>query len=142
MAGSGRPLKDPSERVNRVKPRLGEWQVLPDWDYEGPVPEMPEDLKPSSVLTWELWWRSPMAHMWAEAHHAVLVRLIRLVDGQKSSSDAVRITAIEDRFGLTPKGLQALRWRLPDTGAVEVSKRPASDKGRRARVIRLLADEA
>lgn len=138
----GRPPKDPSERINRVKPRDGEWQVLPGWEYEGPVPDAPDGLTKESLAKWESWWASPMAHMWDAADHGGVVDVIRMSDDARTAADRERVARVAGLYGLTPRGRQLLRWRLPDTGAVEMVKGPKADKRRRADVIRLLADES
>jgi len=137
---SGRPPKDPSERVNRAKPRDGEWVTLNADLYEGPVPEAPDGLTKESLAKWESWWRSPMAHMWTEADHGGLLDLILMSNGAQSAPDRERVARVSGLYGLTPRGRQMLRWRLPDTGAVEVSNRRPAGKDRRARVVELVRD--
>jgi hypothetical protein len=72
---------------------------------------MPDLESDHAVYTWQAWWGSPMAHMWDEGDWPGLQRLIVMIDGGKENASEVRLQ--EDRFGLSPKGRQGLRWALP-----------------------------
>jgi hypothetical protein len=65
-----------------------------------------------AAWTWELWWKSPMAHMWTEADWPALLRMILILDGHVSIEKLREVRIQEDRLGLSPKGRQGLRWRL------------------------------
>lgn len=87
-----------------------------------------------------------MATQWQEADVPGLVRLARLVDtvnrtdGQKSwtgsqqSNLLSEIRQLEDRFGLSPKARQSLRWEIAPA-------EPESEERPLAPVRRLHADK-
>jgi hypothetical protein len=90
-----------------------------------------------------------MAHGWSRADHAGLVRLIRLIDaierGEATASLAAEVRLGEDRFGLSPKGRQQLRWALPGepvpVRAEDRAERAERERARKARVMEMLRDE-
>lgn len=132
----GPPPKLPEERRRRNVPAGGEWRTLPSEPYEGDKPRMPRGLCDQAQRTWKQWWSSPVAHELGanEATWTALERLILLInvyyDKIREGEDPTRILAEirqqEDRFGLTPKGLQNLRLRLPD-GIEDERAAPASE---------------
>lgn len=71
-----------------------------------------------------------MAFMWQEADWSGLVHLATLVEQYNRTYDAKILTEIRlqrDLYGLTPKGRQSLRWRLPvDDESGEPEARPSS----------------
>jgi hypothetical protein len=107
--------KFPEQRRRRNAPASGEWVTLPAEPFVGDQPKMPELRSLEAVLTWELWWSSPMAHMWTEADWPGLLRLIFLIDSEARGLDHLKeIRMQEERFGLSPKGRQSLHWRLSE----------------------------
>ena len=124
MAGRGPAPKRADQRRRREAPKAGDWVRLPSEPYEGPRPRMPELETLEAIATWELWWGSPMAHMWSEGDWPGLLRLIMLIDGS-ASLEALKETRLqEERFGLSPKGRQTLRWVLPDGESALADVRP------------------
>lgn len=116
MAGNGPAPKLPEQRRRRNAPAAGEWVTLPADPYEGPRPPIPDLENLHAVYTWDAWWSSPMAHMWDEGDWPGLVRLILMLDGNVTLDVMREVRLQEERFGLSPKGRQSLRWRLPDQG--------------------------
>lgn len=114
----GPPPKPPEERRRRNKPAAGEWRTLPATPYEGDKPKMPSGLGSPAKRTWQAWWSSPIAHELGpnRSFWMGLERLILLIDAwYKAGADDTKMLAEirqhEDRFGLSPKGMQQLRLR-------------------------------
>jgi hypothetical protein len=132
MAGRGPAPKPKDARTRSNKPTRGEWVDLPAEPYAGPRPHLPRisgGLLASTKKAWELWWRSPVAHMWMESDWPTLQQLVVLYDrvtralnsgeffnGFASMQNELRI--LRDGLGLTEKGRRDFRWQLPD-GAEE-----------------------
>ena len=130
MAGNGAAPKDPEQRRRRNVPTAGEWMVLPAEPFKGAKPNTPKGLSAHALETWRQWWSSPMAWMWSAADWPALTRLIILIDEYDEFGSLDRLKEIrlqEDRFGLSPKGRQGLRWRLPVVEALT----PAAKRGGR-----------
>ena len=130
MAGRGPAPKAPEQRVRRNPPAAGEWVDLPTEPYDGPKPPLPDLETLEAVWTWEQWWSSPMAHMWTRADWPGLLRLICMIDNSGALEVKKEIRLQEERFGLSPKGRQSLRWRIveePEVPARE-GKRPKRDR--------------
>ena len=122
MAGTGRRLKPEGSRRNRVKPERGEWVTLPSELFDG-APGLPRAGAPRGGWStpakkeWSRWWASPMAHMWDETDSSNLEMLLLMIDEWWSNPTAAafaQIRQMKDSLGLTPKGRQDRRWRLPD----------------------------
>lgn len=130
MAGRGPAPKQ--HRRRRNTPTAGDWITLPDEPYKGTKPRRPPGLHDRAVRTWEQWWASPMAHMWDQADHPGIVRLIRLIDQFEKTGSTKNIAEIrlqEERFGLSPKGRQGIRWRLPhESPQTDTEPAPTSDR--------------
>jgi hypothetical protein len=65
-----------------------------------------------------------MAHMWSEGDWPGLLRLIMLIDSRTSLEALKEIRLQEERFGLSPKGRQTLRWVLPGEESALADVRP------------------
>jgi hypothetical protein len=84
--------------------------------------------------------------MWDPSDHPGVRRLILLIDRANRDPDTSAametvIAALEDRFGLSPKGRRSLRWRIgPEVVEVEPLASRTKDE-RRARVLKLLSEE-
>lgn len=147
MAGRGPAPKPKDLRVNRVKPKRGEWQILPAEPFKGtrpPLPKVTGGLLAATKNTWEIWWSSPMAHMWTRAEWPTLIRLIVMVDrvtralnrgefftGFASMNTEIR--QIQDHLGLSEKGRRDLRWQLPTDDDTEPELAVVSDISSRRR---------
>lgn len=72
-----------------------------------------------------------MASAWIEADVPALTRLAEMVEersrGKLGATETVAMTALEDRFGLSPKARRALQWEVAQaeqTGPAEVVNIP------------------
>lgn len=120
MAGTGFAPKSSDSRRNKTAPVRGEWIDLPDGGL--PVPELPQPAPRGgwgepAVRDWTRWWSSPMVHMWDATDHGTVEMLLGMVHqwyDEPTASLATEIRQIKDSLGLTPKGRQDRRWRLPE----------------------------
>lgn len=109
--------KPPEARVRRNAGQAG-WRTLPA-AAAFKVPALPPRKPAWRKATREWWrvlWASPMASTYLQADVPALLRLAEMVDdrarGVLSASETVAMTAIEDRFGLSPKARRALQWEI------------------------------
>lgn len=132
MGGKGPPPKDLGQRRNRSVPRRGDWVLLPEGDSRGrrplPRPYPKGGYTASAKVEWARWWKSPMAQMWDESDLGTIEMLLRLIDGwwrnpTARASNEIRLT--KDSLGLSPKGRQDRRWRLPE-GVEDLAEVPAT----------------
>lgn len=117
----GATPKPPGQR-RRTNLGQAQWHQLPGRGREGEPPQLPAN--PLGRRQWKLetedWWRriwaSPMAVMWEESEVPTLVRLARLMDlsirGEASAAELAAITALEDRYGLSPLARRRLQWEI------------------------------
>lgn len=123
--------KPPGARVRRSSSQ-GHWRTLPPArDFKRP-PALPRRNPAWLVSTrswWRTLWRSPMATTYLEADLPSLTRLAEMVDdrarGTLGATETVAMTALEDRFGLSPKARRALQWEIAQAEHSEPS-RPAN----------------
>jgi hypothetical protein len=109
--------KPPGQRVRR-NAQQSSWRTLPPADPFKP-PALPRR-KPTWLKStrewWRILWRSPMAVTYLEADLPALVRLAEMVEdrarGELGATETVAMTALEDRFGLSPKARRALQWEI------------------------------
>lgn len=101
---------------------------------KGPVPKPRARLVNQAVKEmWREWWRSPQATQWhTQTSVMPLTRLAMLYDQMLagvslSSSDATAMRQLEDRFGLTPKGLKDLNWSIGDAGDGDAKPEPSGN---------------
>lgn len=118
--------------------------ALPAEGRSGPIPKPPKwtPLGPNGSAFWRWVWRTPQAAGWAAGHEAFVARRAQLEDlleGAESRIPLYReMREIDDRLGLTPKGMAALRWTVvatpeavSDAGATdEVSTRRQDRRAR------------
>jgi hypothetical protein len=115
------PIPKPkNQRRNRNPKRAGEWVLLPEGGYRGPIPSTADlGLSREAQQWWRTIWRSPMATQWIEADVPALIELAilrdRLREGQISLAAEVRLRS--DLFGLTPAGRQQRRWVITEKDA-------------------------
>ena len=140
MSRTGRPPKDPGQRVNRNQQKYP-WNFAEGegWQH-GELPEPPEGLRPESIDAWEAWFTG----WWAAFYNEQDVPQLRLaiqefdsvVRGQKSLKD---ILPVLDRWGITEKGRQDNRWqpagKRPGTAASSQPDNPTATAARRLRVV-------
>ena len=108
--------KPPGQRRRRNAGQ-SQWKELPAEGRNGTAPELPDlDWLDDTREWWATIWASPMATVWQPADVDPLIRLARLRDadarGEGSVSALAQITALEDRFGLSPKARRALQWEI------------------------------
>lgn len=92
---------------------------LPASGYRGKVPGLSKHRRWSDATRrwWKSVWRSPMAAAWLPEHRHALERLALLLEEYAATGNEkllAEIRQLEDRFGLTPKALQQLRWEVVD----------------------------
>lgn len=110
--------KPPGQRRRRNAGQA-QWKQLPAEGPRGSAPKLPSK-KPAWLKSTREWWvtiwASPMATVWEPADVDALVRLARMRDEDArngvGSSVLAQMTALEDRFGLSPKARRALQWEI------------------------------
>lgn len=115
--------KPPGQRRRRNAGQ-SQWRQLPAEGRSGAAPDLPDlDWLDETREWWETIWASPMATAWQPADVDALVRLARMRDadarGEGSTTALAQITALEDRFGLSPKARRALQWEISQADNVE-----------------------
>ena len=113
------PLPKPRGQRRRERPTQGRWRTLPaaaPFKRPPPLPRQRPTWLKSTRSWWATIWASPMASVWIEADVPALVRLAEMVEdrarGQLGATETVAMTALEDRFGLSPKARRALQWEI------------------------------
>lgn len=87
-----------------------------------------------TLLTWNVWWASPLTDEWVDADVPDLVALAALVEAYWRADPAdrpkihaeIRMAARE--FGLTPMSRRSLQWEIK---RLEETKKPAEPRPRR-----------
>lgn len=145
MAGvvgkSGRKADpDAARRLRADDPqRLIKWIDLPPEGNQNPIPEMPAapwfrnaegDLEQAAewsvraINLWNTLWRSPQSVMWQPDVHPMLDRYLLLSEemwtwGSITTSTYNQLLQIETQYGLTPKSMKDLYWRVKPNPEVE-----------------------
>lgn len=101
--------KRPEQRRHPVTPaEKGGWQ-------HGEIPEPPGQLCAESLEVWGTWFAAWWASFWKPEDVPQLRLVITLFDKTtRGELDPSKLTPYLDRFGLTPKGRQDLRWAPPE----------------------------
>jgi hypothetical protein len=123
------PLPKPPGHRRRERPTQGRWRTLPpDRPFKRPPPlptRKPAWLK-ATRSWWQTIWSSPMASVWIEADVPALIRLAEMVEararGKLGATETVAMTALEDRFGLSPKARRALQWEVSQAEQAEPAR--------------------
>lgn len=143
------PKNDGARRSKGAMPYV--LAELPVDGRKGRAPAWP--LAGRAPRGWAALWKLPQAVMWEQMHSELAVaRYLMLRVGMEDSLAAgeevksavfSEIRQSEDALGLSPKGMQTLRWRVTTDEVEEQrrAKRAASPSNRRAR-LRVVADEA
>lgn len=142
---AGRKPKPPGQTVHR-NPVTHPWQHTdrPGWQHGDPAdrrrkyPAAPEGLMPDAVAAWDAWFRSWWAGNWHAEDLPQLVLVIRTFDEVlRGHLDVGKLTPLLDRYGVTPKGRQDLRWAPPKNDAPTSTGRSSSTSGgdRRLKVV-------
>lgn len=110
-----------AERRRRNEPTFPTTR-LPVSGYRGPIPKVPAQvvLETAGKAWWRWAWRTPQAaawnagHLWNVARRAQLedVWAKQLEDGKATAAMASAMQMLENRLGLTPKGMLELRWEI------------------------------
>lgn len=112
MAG---PLPDPNAR-RRNAPTIPTTE-LPAGGREGPAPECPYKLLKRGKAWWAFAWSSPQAAAWDDGSLYTIARRAMLEDLVPVKGDVPvallrEMREIDDRLGLSPKGMAAMRWKI------------------------------
>jgi len=131
----GQP-KPPGQRRRRNVGQT-QWKQLPAEGRKEAAPDLPAlDWLDDTREWWATLWASPMATVWQPADVDVLIRLARLRDadarGEGSVSALAQITALEDRFGLSPKARRSLQWEISSAENAPAQTQPTK---RRLRAV-------
>jgi hypothetical protein len=133
-------MKPDSERANR-NPKPFEWVDLPARNGV-PAPDLPvlpvKKLKQAdgsvvdvqqvwpvwAVETWQRLWASPQSTQWSRTDHYSAVEqwltlYVSFKNGDFSGAVLNQLQRIEDKLGLNPKAMLALRWRYSGEVAAE-----------------------
>ncbi len=111
--------------------------TLPPGGRDGPVPAWPLTGEPSDeeAAAWADLWRTPQAVVWERMGVArVVARYCQLLAAcERPDATAARhaqATALEDRLGLSPKGMRLLLWEIASDDVGEKRAEPRSARGR------------
>lgn len=116
------------------------WQHGDPNDKRRKTPKAPAGLMlPESRAAWDSWFRSWWAAFWTLEDLAALELVAQLFDEVKrGQTDVAKLTPLLDRYGITPKGRQDLRWEPPEA-APAPSKPAVTDELTKRRNVRKLA---
>lgn len=126
MAGRGPAPKDPALRRNRTPPQAGEWITLPPLE-RAMLPKLPARAKgtgswsPRTKAAWAAWRADPVTSQYGTADIQLALDLAYLYEEwvrEPTAALAGEIRQRQDSLGLTPKGRQDRRWRLPPAADV------------------------
>lgn len=127
----------PSEdRVRRNAPTIPTTH-LPVSGRSEPAPEPPKwmELGDKGLAWWSWAWSTPQACAWGPGQETFIARRASLEDVLVATDpDSARYTALcremremEDRLGLTPKGMAALRWKIIADPEARISEEDAAN---------------
>jgi hypothetical protein len=129
------PLPSPNAR-RRNAPTIPTTD-LPAEGRKGRAPACPYKLGKAGAAWWRWAWKLPQACGWSPGDLYVVARRARLEDDEQTSATLREARELDDRLGLTPKGMGALRWRIVEKPAADapVPAATVSDLAeRRARI--------
>lgn len=87
-----------------------------------PAPPLPAGPKwtPNQRKIWRELWSSPQASQWDDSCAAAVAmymcHTLAVLEGTATAWQAQEARHLADRLGLTPQGMLALGWRLPEPG--------------------------
>lgn len=141
MPGRGPAPKPASQRRNANPKVRGEWIDLTE--PVGKVPKLPNrgrgrgHWSARTRRAWKAWWSDPASTQWGPADIDLVEHLADVMEAWVRDSRinaASEIRQLRDHLGLTPKGRQDRRWRLPGAAdVVEMPKQTASERMKRLR---------
>lgn len=133
------PTANPRRRNQPTIPTT----YLPAKGRPGPVPKPPKWVTFGAVgAAWWAWaWRTPQAAAWADGMQVVIARRAFLEDVLASAADTREKLAVarearelDDRLGLTPKAMAALRWSIAPDEVGDARKERTTKKAGRPRL--------
>ncbi|MGY1452660.1 phage terminase small subunit [Streptomyces sp. ICN903] len=118
------PRPNPAKPYSRHRPKetRGGLVLLPP-TCDLPVPPLPPGREWSEAerQTWEELWTGPQANQWDDSFIPVVAMFVchcsAILAGRASAWMAQEARHLSDRLGLTPQGMAALGWALPDSAA-------------------------
>lgn len=129
--------------IRRNKPTIPT-TTLPAEGRQDPPPDIPATytLGASGLDWWQWAWRTPQACAWDDGALFVVARRAKMEDivaglEPGESLAAIRETReLDDRLGLSPKGLAALRWKIVGDEATPASGRTTPEgEARRLKAV-------
>ena len=103
----------PTGEASRRHPPTIPTTQLPASGRKGPAPVSPRKLGPAGRRWWKQAWSTPQAAGWSIGDLPFIARRAALEDEPDLNPTWHRVmTDMDDRLGLTPKGLAALRWKI------------------------------
>lgn len=148
MAGRGPAPKAPEERRRRNAPAGGEWIDLPAELTRAVLPTLPKRGKGQgnwsarTRAAWTAWRKDPATSQFGPADVQLTIDLAYLYEQwvrEPKVNIAAEIRQRMDALGLTPKGRQDRRWRMPppaevvDIAEARPARKSASDRMRELR---------
>lgn len=122
----------PKPDAVRRNARVGPIQ-LPAGGRKGPPPKWPLAGRPTPAEreAWDYLWTLPQAVMWErQGMQRMIARYTRvLIEAEQPLATAALlavVTAMEDRIGMSPKGLRLLMWEIAED---EVAQKRADTAG-------------
>ena len=110
MAGRG-PLPDPNHRHRNIS--VIPTTSLPAKGRQGRSPKCPYELGAAGKEWWSWAWHTPQAACWSVGDLYFVARRARMEDREEMGPTVEReMRECDDRLGLTPKGMAALRWSI------------------------------
>ncbi len=122
--------------IRRNKPTIPTTN-LPAAGRTEPVPDPPAlyELGAKALDWWGWAWRLPQACGWSDGDLFVVARRALLEDdltqvdpGQARLQIMREMRELDDRLGLTAKGLAALRWKIIEDDAIAAGQTPPAPK--------------
>lgn len=102
---------------------------------EGELPAWPLNIVNPDERMWEELWSYPQSIMWEKMRsHRLVARYVLLnseVEG-RGTKFLTEVRSLEDRLGLSPKSLAALRWVIKEEGG---PTGPSGDSGTSAAAV-------
>ena len=144
---------DPVKGGSGYKP-VHEWKIAEGegWQH-GEIPDPPDDLHDDTIDAWASWFASWWASFWtpdvvptirliAKLHDAAMHGIV--IYDQRSgeprsldTGDIGKLTALMDKFGMTPYGRKQLLWLAPSAEAEPVTPEVDDELGKKRQARKL-----
>lgn len=140
MAGMGPAPKPDAERRRTNAPTFG-WTDLPATGRKGKVPALPKWRlwHPETEAWWKKLWVTPQATQWKSDGSTLFVLAALYDDLIAGRAEPAKVSAEmrqhEDRHGMNPKAMMALRWRIVDTLPADPPPRAARARKKAGTVV-------